>query len=244
MSDIEKQRRANLDGIDVGFECRKIARACQSGALATMDREAQTPYVSFCAFATDAFGQPIFLFSDLADHTQNIAIDDGVSFLCEQASHLSNPQAGPRVTLVGRVEKITDDEICTLFLQQHPSAKMYAAFGDFNFYRLNVEKAHYVGGFGRAIWVEREIYMGDSAASLNFFKLQGELITHLNADFPDLARICATKLLKQRGKNWQLLRIDADGMVLKLASKTLRYPFENPLKTPEEMLNLAAEICA
>jgi len=229
--------------MNTGFEARKVVRACRSGALATRDRDANTPYVSFCACAFDFIGQPIFLFSDLADHTQNIKKDSRVSFLCEQASMRSNPQSGPRVTLVGEIEEIENEDLRALYLQIHPSAKMYAEFGDFNFYRLNVEKAHYVGGFGRAVWIEGAPYLGDSAAFLNFSRNQSQIITHLNADFPEFARICATKLLKQRGKNWKVLRVDSDGVDLRLVSKTLRYPFENELKTTQDLSEIASQIC-
>ncbi len=226
------------------FEARKIVRACRSGSLATTDRNDGSPYVSFCAIASDYEGHIVFLFSDLADHTKNIAENGRVSLLCEQASQLSNPQAGPRVTLVGEMEKVSDEDACLLFMQAHPSAKMYAGFGDFNFYRLNVEKAHYVGGFGKAVWLDGADYLGDSATSLNFSKVQKELISSLNAQYPDFARNCATKLLKQRGKNWQILRVDGDGIDLKLASRVIRYPFENEVKNEDGVRDIVTRICA
>jgi len=227
-----------------GFEARKITRCCRSGALATLDRNDQSPYVSFCASAFDACAQPLFLLSDLADHTQNINADRRVSFLCEQASMRSNPQSGPRVTLVGVIEKVTQDDLMARYLEIHPSAKMYAGFGDFNFYRLFVEKAHFVGGFGQANWLERKDYLGDSAAFLNFSKEQEIAISYLNTDFPQLSTVCATKLLKQPGEAWQLLRIDRDGMDLKRASRIIRYPFEKEVKTMEELKKVVHNICS
>ena len=219
----------------IAHHARTIVRSCTSGALGTVDRTDGAPYVSLCAHGVDFSGRPIFLLSDLADHTQNLAADDRLSFLCEQASHLGNPQAGPRVSLIGRLKKTKETQDCTYFLQRHPSAKKYAEFGDFNFYKMDVEKAHYVGGFGRAIWLTSQDYAPDSAASLNFSNSQEDLIQQLDADFPDLARFCAIKLLKQRGKNWQLLRIDMDGIDLKGPARIVRYPFEKQLKTSQEM---------
>ncbi len=230
--------------MEAAFEARRMARMCRSGALATQARDTGTPYVSFCATAFDGIGQPVFLFSDLADHTRNIQACEQVSFLCERASSLSNPQAGPRVTLVGRMERTIQPDLCSLFLQMHPSAKMYASFNDFNFYRLHIEKAHYVGGFGRAIWMDAGQYLGDSAAFLSFLKKQEEMVQLLNRDFPTFAAICATKLLKLRGKNWQVLRVDTDGIDLKLASKVVRYPFEKEVKTSKELLQWVREICS
>ncbi|WP_417841247.1 HugZ family protein [Terasakiella sp.] len=227
-----------------GFEARKIVRSCRSGALATLDRNDQSPYVSFCATTFDIYGQPLFLLSDLADHTQNINVEPRVSFLCEQASTRSNPQSGPRVTLVGRVEKVRQDDLVARYLEIHPSAKMYAEFSDFNFYRLIVEKAHFVGGFGQAEWLQGKDYLGDSAVFLNFSKEQEDVISYLNTELPQLSTICATKLLKQPGEAWQLLRIDGDGMDLKRASWIIRYPFEKEVKTREELKKVVHDICS
>jgi len=228
--------------MDSGFEARKILRGVRSGSLATKDRETGTPYVSFCAMGHDFEGRPLFLFSDLADHTQNLMKDGNASFLCEQASHLSNPQAGPRITLVGTIAKTSEADVASLFLQAHPSSRMYANFEDFNFYSLNVEKVHYVGGFGRAVWLNWSEYMGESRTSLEFFKIQKDLLETIKRDFGSFARICATKLLKQGGEDWHVLRVDADGLDLKLGAKVMRYPFEKPLKKASEVLEIISKI--
>lgn len=228
--------------MDHVLAARQVVRHARSGALGTLARETGQAYVSLAAYACDYDVSPVFLLSDLADHTKNVHKNSQVSLLCEQASHLANPQAGPRVTLMGTLEKVTGDHECSIFEQCHPSSKMYAGFGDFNFYRLTIEKAHYVGGFGRAIWIDGAALCCDSAASLYFRENQKTLISVLNSDYPDLARDCATKLLKLRGKNWKILRIDPDGLTLKLASKIVRYPFEKQVENETELHQVLAEL--
>lgn len=226
-----------------GFEARQIVKSCRSGALGTLNNADGAPHVSLCAVAFDAIGRAIFLLSDLAEHTQNLKVDPRVSFLCEQASDRGNPQSGPRVSLVGELKQVAASEVEELYLQFHPSAQMYASFEDFNYYRLEVVKAHFVGGFGRAQWLEGAQYLGDSAAFLNFSKNQEKVITYLNAEFPQFASVCATKLLKQRGKAWRLLRIDSDGADLKGPSRIVRYPFETEVKTREKVEEIVRNIC-
>jgi len=226
-----------------GFEARQIVKSCRSGALGTINSRDGAPHVSLCAVAFDAIGHAVFLLSDLAEHTQNLKADPRVSFLCEQASGRGNPQSGPRVSLVGEMKQVRSAEAEALYLQMHPSAQMYANFEDFNLYRLEVVKAHFVGGFGRAQWLEGAEFLGDSAAFLNFSKNQEGVITYLNTEFPQFASICATKLLKQRGKSWQLLRIDSDGADLKGPSRTVRYPFETEVKTRQEIEEIVRNIC-
>ena len=49
------------------------------------------------------------------------------------------------------------------FLARHPDAGMYAGFKDFAFYRVAVERAHLVAGFGKidgrecAVWLIRQL---------------------------------------------------------------------------------------
>lgn len=61
----------------------------------------------------------------------------------------------PRLTLVGRVQTNLPEhgdpgyeEIAECFFLKHPAARDWEVFPDFRFYRLVVEKLHYVGGFG------------------------------------------------------------------------------------------------
>ena len=44
------------------------------------------------------------------------------------------------------------------YLAANPSAAYYIEFGDFVFYRLNVESIRYVGGYGRMSWVDADSY--------------------------------------------------------------------------------------
>ena len=39
------------------------------------------------------------------------------------------------------------------FLARHPIADIYAGFTDFGVYRVTVERAHFVSGFGEIHWI-------------------------------------------------------------------------------------------
>ncbi len=111
-----------------------------------------TPYVSLTTIAVGEDVKPILLLSGLAEHSKNLTSQNQASLLIERASHLKNPQTGPRVTLIGSISKSDLDADKQLFLSIHPSAAAYAGFGDFAFYKMTVDKVHYVGGFGAAHW--------------------------------------------------------------------------------------------
>lgn len=132
---------------------RLVARSCRKGALATLMAD-KSPYVSL---VTVAFGHdlaPVLLLSGLSDHTRNILAEARVSLLLDGTDGLANPQTGPRVTLTGVAERTEDDSLKRRFLARHPSAAQYAGFGDFAFWRVRPDRAHFVGGFGRAVWFD------------------------------------------------------------------------------------------
>ena len=136
---------------------RKLLAGSSAGSLSTLD-ETGGPYGSLVTYALDGDGHPLLLLSQLADHTRNLAGDSRASLLLEEAKHLKNPQTGPRATLVGTVAKADDAALLERFLARHPTASVYAGFADFSIYRLRVEKVHFVGGFGTAVWIDFTLF--------------------------------------------------------------------------------------
>lgn len=196
-------------------EARLLARAVVSGALATLRRSARAadegggqPYVSKVGVALDATGQPIFLFSTLAAHTQDLLADPRCSLLVEAPATGRNPLQAARATLVGKAVRLNgaDAELArSLYLARHPGAAQYAGFGDFAFWRLHVEKIHYVGGFGVAKWAKGVDYLLPDTG----LDARARLISQLNG--PKRADLL---LAAQCSKNWQVIDVDGDGALL------------------------------
>ena len=134
---------------------RDLVRGLDRAALGTaLPVEGGTwPYASLVLAAVDHDLSPILLLSDLAEHTKAIAADDRVSLLFDGTHGLDQPLTGPRVTLVGRAARTDDARLARRFLARHPDAEMYAGFKDFHFYRVAVERAHLVAGFGKIRWL-------------------------------------------------------------------------------------------
>ncbi len=130
----------------------QVALACRKAALATsLDGR---PYVSLVTVAFDDDLSPILLLSQLADHTRNLAADGRAALLLDGTDGLDNPQTGPRVTLVGVAAPDDAPRLRARFLDRHPGAREYADFADFAIWRMRLDKAHFVGGFGRAVWFD------------------------------------------------------------------------------------------
>lgn len=112
------------------------------------------PYVSLVLIAFDADGAPLLLISRLAQHTRNILADPRVSLLFDGTEGLPDPLTGPRLTVLGAAAACNDPEALARYVERHPSAHAYAGFSDFQLYKVTVERAHHVAGFGKIAWIE------------------------------------------------------------------------------------------
>lgn len=130
---------------------RRLLVEAQRATLATVMADGSGPYASLVLVATDAKGVPILLLSGLAEHSKNIAADPRVSLLIDGTLGMAEPLTGARATLMGRIEPAKDTDARSRYLTRHPSAEAYAGFGDFGFWRVQVQRAHLVAGFGRIV---------------------------------------------------------------------------------------------
>lgn len=139
---------------------RKLIGEARFGSLGVVEPDTGMPLVSRIAVATDPGGAVIFLASELSFHSQALARDDRASILLGEPGK-GDPLAHPRVTLLGRIERIDRrsserDALRGPWLARHPKAELYIDFGDFHFFRLNVERANLNGGFGKAYVLKPE----------------------------------------------------------------------------------------
>jgi putative heme iron utilization protein len=134
--------------------------AAGKAALATIDRANGHPYVSLVTVALDEKGAPVLLLSRLARHTQNLDADPRGSLLFEPVDMAAgDPLALGRVTVMGTLAPIAADDprlavARARFLARHPDASAYAGFADFRFFAMAVERAHFIGGFGRIVEID------------------------------------------------------------------------------------------
>lgn len=222
---IEDMSRAARDLV------RGLDRATLATALPTLPSGAAGsawPYASLVLVAVDHDLSPILLLSDLAEHTKAIGADDRVSLLFDGTGGLDQPLTGARVTLLGRAARATDGRPGERFLARHPDAAMYAGFGDFHFYRVALERAHLVAGFGKIRGLAAaELVPAPPPAGLA--ESEADIVSHMNADHADALQLYAKKLLGLPGSDWRMTGIDAEGIDLRRAGQVARLPFDAPL---------------
>jgi len=139
------------------------------------------PGGSVVGFAPDEDGRPLFIFSGMSTHTQDLLVNPKCS-LTVAAKDFKGAADG-RVNLMGTCELIKEkqeqEQARKLYLQKHPGA-FWVDFGDFNWWRMSVEKVRFVGGFARAGSVTAEEYQAAKPDAIAEF---GPMIAqHMNED--------------------------------------------------------------
>lgn len=223
---------------------RKLLREARSGALATLMPARGDPYCSLVNVATLADGAPILLLSRLALHTRNLLQDPRVSLLLDERKE-GDPLEGARVMLQGTVTASTDGQVRPRYLARHPEAEMFVDFADFGFYRMTLEGAHLVAGFGRIVDLGASDILLDLDGASALLDAEPAIIAHMNEDHAEAVRLYARVLLNAPDGAWRCVGCDPEGLDLQLGRAGLRLSFPHPVTTPaalrETLKRLAGE---
>jgi heme iron utilization protein len=217
---------------------RTLVNQTPTGTLCTLAVDPSGyPYGSFVTVAFED-GNPIFLISELAEHTKNLERDPRASLLVAE-SRSADPLANGRVTMLGPCTRIKGEagSARAAFLTAHPNSAYYADFRDFAFWKLHVESVRYIGGYGRMSWISKAEWqtaesdpLGPSAAAT---------IAHMNADHAD-AMVLYCKVFSKATEITAARMTAIDRYGFEMSAKTkegprpVRLAFAKPVSTPEE----------
>ncbi|WP_020590621.1 HugZ family protein [Kiloniella laminariae] len=192
------------------------------------------PYASLSLVALDHDATPYMLLSDLADHSQNVAANPRAGMLFDGTAGYRDPLAGGRVTLVGTLTKTDDPRMLQRFLSRHPRSALYAGFKDFSLYRYEIEAAHLIGGFAKAIWVTPEVLKLDCRDAAELSKAETSIVEHMNTDHSDAILAIATRTLGLPATKWKMTGIDPEGWDLHDGRTHARCQFVAPIHNADE----------
>ncbi len=220
--------KKNLSAVQTS---RQIIRSAEKAFLNTLANPADASFAGWpsSSMITSVAAwdcSPVLMLSDIAYHAQNIQADARCAILFDGTAGYARPQEGPRVSVVGRLKKTKDKKLHERFLKRHPGARLYAGFADFNFYKMNVEKFHFVGGFARAQWLNKRKALLAKTDWAEIAESEPGIIEHMNADHADALRLYGNKLLGKRGKHWRLIGIDPEGCDLVCGENIHRLNFD------------------
>jgi heme oxygenase (biliverdin-IX-beta and delta-forming) len=225
-------------------EALALLRNTPIGSLATLQSAGGSPYASLITLATAGDGTPLFLVSALAVHTRNLKTDPRASILIAEAASSGDPLDVGRLSVGGVTERIEASAAGPRFLARHPSAARYAGFADFTFWRLRIETAHYVGGFGKIVTMPgQDLLLGEADAAL-WEAASAALPQQLNESYRDMiVRLAAGRRPDLKGV-WRLAACDPLGCDLVLGPASLRLAFAAPVAAPEDVADALARLGA
>jgi heme iron utilization protein len=212
---------------------KTLLRSARYGALAVLDPQSGAPLASRVATATDLDGTPLILVSSLSEHTGGLDADARCSLLLGEPGK-GDPLAHPRISLHCRAERLqrgtpTQMRAERRYLNRHPKARLYAGFGDFAFFRLELERASLNGGFGKAYRLTRAALIVEGQATDELAAAEQPALDHMNADHSDAIDVYARAFAKADGGTWSLTGIDTDGIDIACGDDIRRIFFAEPL---------------
>lgn len=232
---------------DIAFDApnaaKKLLREGLSGALATLMPGSGDPYCSLVNVATAHDGSPLLLISKLAIHTKNLVADPRASLMLDERK-AGDPLEGARVMLMGRVSETDDAKARARYLARHPEAEMFAGFADFAIYRMEVERAHLVAGFGRIVDLAGKDILTDVSGAEALIDAEADAVAHMNEDHKEALRLYATKLLGASDGDWRCTGCDPDGLDLRLERTGLRLDFPQRASGPGPLRAILKQLAA
>ena len=214
-------------GYDGLAEARRLLRTIRAGSLATLDASG-APFASLVNVATAFDGAPLLLLSGLSAHTQFLDRDPRASLLLAETGK-GDPLAHPRITVSGVAVRLHGDERAQArrrFLARHPKSALYADFGDFSFWRVDVARCHLNGGFAKAAAYEGAQLLLDVADAAALAEAEDSALAHMNADHAEALALYAETICGATKGRWRASGIDPEGMDLACGDQTARLVFD------------------
>jgi len=209
------------------------------------------PSGSVVGFAPDEAGRPLFFFSTMSTHTTDLMQDGRCSLTV--ASKEFKGAADGRVNLIGEAKEVSDEEekaaARAIYRKKHPGA-FWIDFGDFKFFRMEVQFVRFVGGFARAGSVTAEEYAAAAPDPIAAFG--PGVAKHMNDDHRSATVAMVGKYVGIDVEDAEITSMDSLGMYVKVSRKPkaadqyqqfkIRLPFIRPLKDRKDAKDVIVEM--
>jgi heme iron utilization protein len=226
---------------DAKAQAKRLIRTAREASLATLERSSGAPFATLVGLASDYDGAPLLLLSTLSSHTKNLSADSRASLLLTSPRSRGDPLNRPRLTLVGPLARHDEPSAKARYIARNPKAKLYAGFGDFAIFRMDVATVHFNGGFARAAPLTPRDVATDLAGAEALLRAEPELLTEINARGPSYLAQCIEG--GSRTPRWRAIGLDPEGLDLGAGASVARIMFAKPAVSPAAWIH-ALEKCA
>ena len=198
-------------------------------------------------YGLDERGQPIFLISSMAMHTQNVLTEPRAALLVTEASSADDALGAGRVTLMGKVTTVAEERrgaVRERYLAAYENAKYWVDYEDFAFYTLDVMDLYFVGGFGVMGWVAAEEYLAAEPDPLA--DVAAGIISHMNEDHVEAMVLLAKTHAAVDATEARMTAVDRLGFHLRLTTpegmKGSRIAFAREARTAQKAREVLVEM--
>lgn len=217
------------------IQARDLFLSEYQGILCTNSQDVEGyPFGSVIPFMVNQQGLPLILTSTIAQHTNNMISDKRVSLIAIERD-VEDIQTGGRITYMGDVRKLEDDEDSfQRYYNFFPEHKKYHNTHNFDFFVIDLVKARYIGGFGKIFWVSPERFIKPNPFSM---EEEQKIIDHMNQDHADsLKSYCDLYNIHYSDSDEPVLvGVDAEGFHIRINARIHRIRFENDVNTTTDV---------
>ncbi len=242
-SALEREARVAAEREDPAGAARALLRKGGHGALATISlHKPGYPFGSVAPYALSARGEPLLVMSGLAQHTKNALADSRASLLVQESAEPgADAQALGRVTVLGRISAVPaaeEADVRARYLARHPQAARTAGGHDFHHYKLSIEEARFIGGFGKICWIPGQSIIIDSKQDPLAPHAAG-ICQHMNDDHAAALTLFCQHFRSLPGQAARMVGVDRFGFDVEQglpgALERVRFDFDQPLSTTDEV---------
>ena len=187
-----------------------LLRESNEGVLSTISKKFEGyPFGSFTTFTTDRNRTVIIYASGLAQHTKNLVQNSKASLTIYNLKKNGDQQDSQRLTLLGDLVLADNQDDCkerfSLFL---PHSVNYHKMHDFSFYKLLINQARWIGGFGQIAWLKPEQWVDSEP---KWLEREKSIINHMNDDHSNSIISTLHAQLGIKDSKAEMVAINTDG---------------------------------
>ena len=211
------------------FDAVTLFRSSNTATLSTLSKSTQDyPFGSFVTFSSNSNRNLFIYASDIAEHTKNILNDSRACVTMHSVNDSADKQASARLSLIGDLIRVPDEDtpLCQArFLKFLPDSKKYSRIHGFKFYKLDIIKARWIGGFGDIGWLDTAHW---TAAIPKWQKNEASMIEHMNQDHSNVICSALNAKFDHVDPNAQMLALCTDGYYILSAGRQYFIQFDEP----------------
>ena len=202
-----------------------LLRESNEGVLSTMSKKFEGyPFGSFTTFTTDRNRTVIIYASGLAQHTKNLLHNSKASLTIYNLEQNGDQQDSQRLTLLGDLVLAADQDDCkerfSLFL---PHSVNYHKMHDFSFYKLVINQARWIGGFGQIAWLKPEQWIDSKP---KWLEREKSIINHMNNDHSNSIISTLHAQLGIKDSKAEMVAINTDGYYVRSNNELMFLKFD------------------